>query len=160
LVPQILQSLAALDVEVIVATAGKAVPGHVPANAHVADFLPGVDAARRAELVICNGGSPTTQQALAAGTPVIGIASNLDQFLNMEAIQRSGAGEIVRADRFNGSKLTKLTRKMLNTSEYGAAARYMGALSSRYDSADRFVNIVRNVLGGAAFASARLSLQH
>ena len=58
------------------------------ANVRLADVLPGEHAAARADLVICNGGSPTTHQALAEGTPVLGLASNMDQHLNMAGVQR------------------------------------------------------------------------
>jgi UDP:flavonoid glycosyltransferase YjiC (YdhE family) len=68
---------------------------------HAARFMPGDLACGRASVVICNGGSPTSQQALAAGKPVIGIASNLDQFLNMDALEHAGLGALLRADRFS-----------------------------------------------------------
>jgi UDP:flavonoid glycosyltransferase YjiC (YdhE family) len=138
--------LAALDITVVVATAGKKFPDAIPTNAYVAQFLPGEEAARLACLVICNGGSPTSQQALAVGTPMIGIASNLDQFLNMEAIQRAGAGEILRADRFSRTTLATLVTKILRRTEYTAAARRIGAISASYDSGARFATIVRDVL--------------
>lgn len=85
---------------VAVATAGKPMaPGIGSERTRVFDFLPGDQLCRRASLVVCNGGSPTTNQALAHGVPVLGIVSNMDQFLNMQAIERYGAGLLVRADR-------------------------------------------------------------
>jgi hypothetical protein len=51
-------------------------------------YLPGNQAAARADLVVCNGGSPTTFQALSEGVPVLGIPGNLDQFLNMHYLER------------------------------------------------------------------------
>ena len=69
--PLVMQALASLPVTVIAATAGGASPQSVPANARVAPYLPGAAAARRAQLVVCNGGSPTCQQALVAGVPAI-----------------------------------------------------------------------------------------
>lgn len=66
---------------------------------HVAPFIPGLEACRRADVVVCNGGSPTSQQALLAGKPVVGIPSNLDQYLNMEALERRGVGALMRSDR-------------------------------------------------------------
>lgn len=68
-----LNALADLPVTVIAATAGRNHLKNVPANAFVADYLPGEAAAARSAVVLCNGGSPTTQQALAAGVPVIGL---------------------------------------------------------------------------------------
>lgn len=57
------------------------------------------------QLVICNGGSPTTNQALRHGVPVLGIARNMDQFLNMGAITRFGAGLTMRSDRLDSQRL-------------------------------------------------------
>jgi hypothetical protein len=94
--PRVLQALAPLPVSVIAATAGHADGGPWPDNARVASYLPGTLAARRASLVICNGGSPSTQQALAAGVPVLGIAGNLDQYLNMQGVLAVGAGRCLR----------------------------------------------------------------
>lgn len=63
LLPRVLRALAPLPVTVLAATAGTIRVDAVPPNAYVAPFLPGDAAARRASLVICNGGSPTSQQA-------------------------------------------------------------------------------------------------
>jgi UDP:flavonoid glycosyltransferase YjiC (YdhE family) len=97
LLPVIFQALSELPVSVIAATAGQSAPTEVPANVFVADFLPGSAAAARSKLVICNGGSPTCYQALDAGAPVLGIASNLDQYLNMTMVQDAGTGTLIRA---------------------------------------------------------------
>ncbi len=87
---------------VLVTAAPDAVIEH-PA-VHAAKFMPGDLACERASVVICNGGSPTSQQALAAGKPVIGVASNLDQFLNMRALEHAGLGVTLRADRFSAQE--------------------------------------------------------
>lgn len=81
----VLNALAELPVTVIAATAGRSDLKTVPANAFVADYLPGEAAAARSAVVVCNGGSLTTQQALVAGVPVIGVAGNLDQHLSRPA---------------------------------------------------------------------------
>jgi UDP:flavonoid glycosyltransferase YjiC (YdhE family) len=60
-------------------------------------FVRGDLAARRAAIVVTNGGSSTGYQALAAGAPVVGLPFNLDQYLAMEAIERSGAGLSLRS---------------------------------------------------------------
>lgn len=149
MLPEILACLGTLDITIIAATAGNKLPSATPANAYVAQYLPGSDAARRASLVICNGGSPTCQQAIAAGVPVIGIASNLDQFLNMGTLVHAGVGEIMRADRFNGRKLATLVAKILSEAKYATAARKTAATIAGYDSASRFAAIIDAVLGEA-----------
>ena len=77
-----LAALADLSADVIIATAGATID-HLPANATALEYAPGEALCQRAALVIGNGGSPITYQALAAGKPVLGLASNFDQFLNM-----------------------------------------------------------------------------
>lgn len=90
--------LAELGFTVMLATAGRAQIEGDGESLFVASYLPGLAACARADLVICNGGSPTTTQALLMGRPVLGVASNMDQLLNMRAVQARGAGLTLRAD--------------------------------------------------------------
>jgi len=146
LLPAALQALAGLPITVLAATAGKVALGDVPANAYVADFLPGEEAARRASLVICNGGSPTSQQALVAGVPVIGIASNLDQFLNMQGVAGAGAGALLRADRFSAAGLTDTVKTMLGDQDAAQAARRLAATFANYDASVQFQLLLSEIL--------------
>ncbi|MBE3025440.1 glycosyltransferase [Janthinobacterium sp. GW458P] len=125
LLPRVLRALAPLPVTVLAATAGTVRLDAVPPNAFVAPFLPGDAAARRASLVICNGGSPTSQQALTAGVPVIGIAGNLDQFLNMHGVAGAGAGLLLRADRFQETALRHAATRLLDDAPTRLAARQL-----------------------------------
>jgi UDP:flavonoid glycosyltransferase YjiC (YdhE family)/uncharacterized protein (DUF2141 family) len=95
--PLVVEALGGMDVTGLVATAGRKTLTRLPENVFAADFLPGDLAAQRSALVISNGGSSTSYQALAEGVPVLGRASNLDQYLAMTAIEASGAGQLVRA---------------------------------------------------------------
>jgi len=145
LLPGVLKALGGLPVIVMAATAGKIALSDVPQNAFVADFLPGEEAARRASLVICNGGSPTTQQGLVAGVPVIGIAGNLDQFLNMQGVVNAGAGALLRADRFDPSELTRKVKSMLDNPMPTNAARKLAATFAQYDAGAQFNAILKQI---------------
>lgn len=118
----VLNALAELPVTVIAATAGRSDLKTVPANAFVADYLPGEAAAARSAVVVCNGGSLTTQQALVAGVPVIGVAGNLDQHLNMEAVERAGAGVLLRTERLKSQRVAGAVMQVISRSEYRQAA--------------------------------------
>ncbi|ACV36201.1 Glycosyltransferase 28 domain protein [Candidatus Accumulibacter phosphatis] len=142
LLPHVLQALSDLEVTVIAATAGSSLAGAIPANAYVAQYLPGDEASHRASLVVCNGGSPTSQQALAAGVPVIGIAGNLDQFLNMEAITRAGAGLTLRADRFAGTQLRESVKALLSRSEFSESARRVATQFCGLSASDRLTQVL------------------
>lgn len=146
LLPMVLNALKALPVTVIVATAGQIKMESMPENAYAADFLPGNEASARANLVICNGGSPTTQQALVNGKPVLGIASNMDQHLNMRAIQAAGAGVLLRAGKINAKMIGQRVKQLLGNHTYTDNAIKLAAYYSRYSAKDRFAGLISNLL--------------
>ena len=112
------------------------------------DYLPGGEAAARSRLVICNGGSPTTHQALAVGTPVLGLAGNMDQHLNMGSVQEYGAGRLLRAP--NGaspSAIRSAVALMLADPSYSEAASRVAIAFSRYDAPSRLRSLLSQVVG-------------
>ena len=132
LLPRIIAALAPLPVTLLVATAGAALADSLPANVMHAPLLPGMEAAQRSQLLICNGGSLTAYQALAGGAPVLGIAGNLDQFLNMQALERAGAGRTLRADRLSASALRAAAEALLfNTPRDGAIVQLRQCCAAR-----------------------------
>lgn len=137
-----LDALADQPVTVMTSTAGAAVPQRLPANAHIADYLPGMKAAARSTVVVCNGGSPTSQQALAAGVPVLGIASNMDQFLNMGAVVEAGAGMVLRADRVSRAAIRAAASEMFAESRFGVAAEKLASVFATFDAPARFARFV------------------
>jgi len=140
--PDILQALAPLTVTVIVAHAGHPPAGPIPANAWLSDFLPGDQAAARAALVICNGGSPTSYQGLAAGIPVIGLASNLDQFLNMSLLEAAGAGCLLRANTSSISDIQHAVRQGLDSDAMRRNASRLCVALRRRDVAAVFHDVL------------------
>lgn len=151
--PSVLSALARLPVRVLLATAGRAAP-QLPDNVTARDFVPGDQAARRAHLTITNGGSATGYQALAEGCPVLGVASNLDQYLTMDAIERSGAGRLLRAGGLNAEQVTHAVEHMLGDSGYKQRAAAVAADFARWDSAARFRAFVAEVVAGQAGVAA------
>lgn len=146
LLPLVLQALSKLPVTVLAATAGTIDLASIPDNARVSSFLPGEAAAARAALVVCNGGSPTCQQALAHGVPVLGIASNLDQFLNMDGILRAGAGTLLRADRLSVKQVCDAIQSLIAHSAARMAAQRVARTFDTYDHASRFEALIDQML--------------
>ncbi len=147
LLPVVLRALAREDVTVIAASAGPVDLPRLPENTFVADYLPGVEAAARADLVVCNGGSPTAHQALASGVPVLGLAANMDQQLNMDCVQRSGAGCWIRAMSASTGSVRRKVRELLSDSSYREAAVDLQAAFRRYPAQENFRQLVARVLG-------------
>lgn len=146
LLPMALTALSRLPVTVIAATAGKITLGDSPANAFIADYLPMEIATRRSQLIISNGGSLTTYHALAGGVPVIGLCSNMDQLLNMGAVRCLGAGLMLRAAKVSSSGLVTMANAMLDNPSYAQAASRVARTLAQIDSAQRFRDIVAEML--------------
>lgn len=140
--PVILQTLADLPVVVIAATAGGAVPKDLPKNVHIAPFLPGIEASARSCLVICNGGSPTTQQALTAGVPVIGVVNNMDQHLNMLCLEAAGVGLRLRAGQLTPNRLQAAVKRILQDTRYTQQARCLQHRIEQHDTHRTFAELV------------------
>lgn len=142
LLSTILDALAGIQVFVVAATLGRSHPNPVPGNVRLANVLPGERTAARASLVICNGGSPTTHQALAGGTPVLGLASNMDQHLNMEGVQRLGAGILLRSECASPDAVRAAVTQMLDNPRYSEAASEVARMFATYDAPSRFKEIL------------------
>ena len=145
----VIEALAELPVTVMASMAGASAPVRLPGNVFTADYLPGALATARAQLVVCNGGSMTCNQAMAAGIAALGIARNMDQFLNMQAVVSLGAGVLLRADRIRAPELRRAAQCLLARSGERTAA-----LAARYaaDAAQaaprRFADFVQKLIGG------------
>lgn len=147
LLPTVCAALGEVAATAIVSTAGAPVPATLPGNVHAAPYLPGAAAVARADLVLCNGGSPTTQQALLAGVPVLGVAGNLDQYLNMSAVERAGAGRLLRSGTLERDGLAAALRALLGDAQCRAAAGRLADAWRAYDPATACIGALDEALG-------------
>jgi len=142
LLSTILKALATAPLTIIAASAGKWQPKDCPSNAYVADYLPGEAAAQRASVVISNGGSQTCYQALACGKPIIGIPSNLDQYLNMQYIEAAGAGQMIRSGKITAERIAGMVSEVLGNMRYTEASQRLMQCISVHPSQSRFEEVI------------------
>lgn len=121
----IVEALASLPVVVVAATAGQRHELPPRDNLFVAPFVPGDEVAELAQLVISNGGSPTTYQALAAGKPVLGVATNMDQFLNMGAVADAQLGVLLRSGALSEESVRSAASRILDDADVKQRATAM-----------------------------------
>jgi UDP:flavonoid glycosyltransferase YjiC (YdhE family) len=133
--PQVLAGLARLGRPIVVSTAGGEAPAPLPAHVHVAAYLPGDVVARRSCLVVCNGGSPTSHQALLAGVPVLGIPDNLDQVLNMTYLEQAGVADWLAPRDVSADNIERVARGMLSDSRFASRAAQLAAAEGARDIA-------------------------
>lgn len=117
ILPHVLDALAKSPLIALVATAGRAGAVRASERVFVADYLPGDEAAALSSLVICNGGSPTSYQALSQGCPVLGICTNLDQQLNMAVLAAARLGKGMVASGSDPDSVRSLVEAIIDDKE-------------------------------------------
>jgi UDP:flavonoid glycosyltransferase YjiC (YdhE family) len=142
LLPNVLDTLEGLGIGAIVSTAGRRFLGRVPRHVWISDYIPGSQAASKANLVICNGGSASVYQAIGAGVPILGIPSNLDQYLMMHYVEQYGAGEMVRAGQASPAAVAETARRILAGSRYKSRVEALQQAMSSKGAAARFTALL------------------
>jgi UDP:flavonoid glycosyltransferase YjiC (YdhE family) len=145
--PVILEALAAMPVDVLLATAGRAMRERIPAHVRAVPFVDGAAACAKARVVLHNGGSSTGYQALAAGTPVLGIPSNLDQYLASECIDQRGAGLFLRSGMLTAREVTAKVQRLLEEPAFTDAAESVADVFKKHDAAAKFRAFVDSLWG-------------
>lgn len=146
LLPLVLEALAGSGIHVLAATVGRNDLPPIHDRVWVADYLPGLEAAKRSALVICNGGSAGVYQALAAGVPVLGIPSNLDQYLTMWYVSEAGAGELIRAGEATAALIKQTIGQILRSSSYRCRAEWFKVCIDTRRTAERFDQVLSELL--------------
>ena len=145
--PAVVEGLAGLGRPVVVARAGARLPAQLPSNVHVADYLPGEGVARASALVVCNGGSPTSQQALAHGVPVLALPGNLDQVLHAGYLEAAGVGRWLRP-RAGAAEIGRAATALLDDTEAPRRARALAETAARRDPAAALEAAIEALLAG------------
>lgn len=146
LLREIVEWLQPLGCPMIVATAGRAIDRITGSRVWAAEFLPGEVASGVACVVVCNGGSPSTYQALMHGVPVVGIAGNLDQHLNMGYVARSGAGTMLRSQCIDADSCRAAVERALTDAQMRERALGTKEVLQRHTDPGRFLESIAEVL--------------
>ncbi len=127
----------------LLTTAGMASPeilARAPSNFRIATYAPGNELLERCHALVFHGGNGTMYQALAAGVPMIGLPSHLEQRLNFESARKHGFGIELSPRRVDGRKLVRAIERILEHPEYRNNARRFSAdvrsLSGAKNAAD------------------------
>lgn len=124
--------------------------GELPPNVLAADVIPAGPAARLADLVICNGGSPMVYHALAAGKPVLGVPVNLDQHFVMDAIARHGAGCVLRPGQCRSRQASAVLRVLLDDAAARQSAANLKTYIDAFDPVEEFLHVVDELVPAPA----------
>ena len=143
IIPIVCKILNQLSLIGIIALTGGKQSGIRSNNLFFADYLPGDQVAEFSDLVICNGGSPTTYQALSKGVPVLGLVTNMDQCLNMHYLENYGIGLMMRNWAISEKGLKLCINKLLAEKKYRRkAVQFQTRIFEYCDSREHFSTLV------------------
>jgi UDP:flavonoid glycosyltransferase YjiC (YdhE family) len=113
--------------------------------------------ARKAAVVVCNGGASTGYQALAEGTPIVGIPWNIDQLLSAIAIRDAGAGVFMRTAAVTSAKVRAAVEHVIREASFTQTAQRVAASFAGFDPHARFHAVIEEVIahGGPAGGTIR-----
>ena len=119
LVEPTLRALADHDVLVVAATGREdgAIRGPIPDNARVTSFIPFNELLPRCSLLITNGGYGGTQQALAAGIPVVVAGLGEDKPMTAARVAFHRLGMDLGTDTPEVPQIREAVSQVLNSSE-------------------------------------------
>jgi UDP:flavonoid glycosyltransferase YjiC (YdhE family) len=88
-------------------------------------FVPAEMIAQMADIVICHGGQGTIQNAMCAGTPLVGVSTQAEQFLNLWNIEAYGAGIKVSTKKWKAKNIQDSVLKILSHQSFNESALRM-----------------------------------
>lgn len=126
-----------------IATAGKIKMKDTESkNIFWAEYLPGIELAKRASLIICNGGSGSVYQALSCGVPILAFPRNMDQYLIMSWVEKLGAGLLIRRRKAGTRTIKKAIANLLEDATFKSNSERLAEEIKNWDSAKRFSEFV------------------
>lgn len=152
--PKVLAALEKLDVDIVCATAGRT-RAVASSRARFVEAIRGDEAAARASLVVCNGGAGTAWQAIACGTPVLGIPANLDACLAMSCVAAAGGGITLRPEA-SALAVRRAAGELLTSPAFRARAGELAVSASKLDPHARFSALLDS-LGAHGSSRAKAS---
>ena len=144
LVRPTLEALAGEDV-LVVAALGRAVealPGALPGNARVEPFIPFGALLPHADVFVTTGGFGATQQALAAGTPVVVAGATDDKPFVAARVAARGVGRDLGTASPTPAQVREAVLGLLADGAVRANVERLAAEYAEYDAVDRIERLL------------------
>jgi UDP:flavonoid glycosyltransferase YjiC (YdhE family) len=123
------------DYQVLMTMGEVARPSSLPPNVFVTDFASGDRLLARSDVCINHGGSGTVYQSLAAGVPVVGVPTHVDQQIQLQLCERSGVGRMVPPRGLTPQRLRRAVDEVRSDPSHRRNAQRMAAVIARYGGA-------------------------
>jgi UDP:flavonoid glycosyltransferase YjiC (YdhE family) len=125
------------DTLVVATTGGRpvdAIPGPIPGNARLAEYLPFGWLRPRVDLLVTNGGYGTVNMALQAGVPMV-VAGQADDKVEIAArVAWSGAGINLATDHPTSDAIQAAVRRVLSEPQFRSRTARFAEEFAQYDT--------------------------
>ena len=104
------------------------------ANLYLTDrFVPAKHVSAMADLVISHGGQGTVQTAMAGGAPIVGVAMQPEQQINLDHVVQSGAAVRIPAARWNERSIRSAVLRVAGNPVFRSNARKLRDFMAQSD---------------------------
>ncbi|MFO0598642.1 MAG: glycosyltransferase [Myxococcaceae bacterium] len=118
----------------------------------VAGVLPNHLVMPKVSAAVIMGGQGTTQTAMTAGVPFVGLPYHAEQELNVALAERQGMAVRLSPRDARGVALTRAVRRLLDDPEVSARARAVAEVYARYDGPSLAAEAIEQWLGRVSVA--------
>lgn len=149
-----IRGLADADDVVVVATTGgrpvSSIPGRIPSNVYLAEYLPYDELLPRTDVMVTNGGYGGVHFALRHGVPLVVAGMTEDKIEVSARIQWSGVGVNLRTNRPSDDAVAEAVREVLRTPSFADAANRIGVAIARSPGVAGLLPIVDELVSARA----------
>jgi hypothetical protein len=125
------------------------------------EFVPALPIAEIADCVVTHGGQATIQTALAGGTPIVGVAMQMEQQINLDHVVAAGAGIRIASDQWRASTIQQAIKTILDDPTYRMRAQEIShtihTSSGRRQAAERIWQYIEQGLSIPTMTNTRIS---
>ena len=140
------------DVLVVVTAGGRSsttIPGPIPNNARLADYLPLDWLLPKVDAIVTNGGYGTVNQALSHGIPVVGAGASEDKPDVNARVAWSGVGIDLQTSAPAPDALRAAVRQVLGEPQYRMRAKVLAAEFATLDTTAEILAVLNELAGVA-----------
>jgi MGT family glycosyltransferase len=138
------------DILVVVTAGGRSIddiPGPIPDNARLADYLPFEWLLPKVDVLVTNGGYGSVNQALSFGIPIVAAGLTEDKADVNARIAWSGAGIDLKTNNPTPDSVRAAVRTVLDGRDYRRHAQRLAAEFATFDARANTLRLVRQYDG-------------
>jgi len=124
---------------------------------HITDkFVPALLINSMVDVVVCHGGQGTIQTALASGTPIVGVAMQPEQQINLDNVVLNGGGIRIPIHMWKSSNIQAAIRAIENNPSYKKNAEKLQKnikyIDGKRNSAEAIWNFINNNIATSTYS--------